>query len=147
MPESIYTGSCQCGAVRVEVRGGIDSIIHCHCSCCRKASGSAYATNGFVRAEGFRIVQGAEQLRSYASATDRLRYFCGVCGSPIYSSNTVDPTRYRLRLGLLDSPISERPIAHTFVSSRAEWDDLDAALPCYDGYEPSRIQPHQAGAS
>jgi hypothetical protein len=139
MPESIYAGSCQCGAVRVEVHGGIDSIIHCHCSRCRKASGTAYATNGFVRAEGFRIVQGAEQLRSYASAPDRLRHFCGMCGSPVYSSDSADPSRYRLRLGLLDSRISERPIAHTFVSSRAEWDDPDAALPCYDGYEPSRV--------
>lgn len=144
MSTPVYTGSCLCGAVRLEVAGGIDSIIHCHCSRCRKASGTAYATNGLVRADGLRILQGAEQFRSYASAPGRLRHFCGVCGSPVYSSNAADPERYRLRLGVLDSPISERPISHNFVSSSADWDDLDAALPRYDGYEPSR-QPTALG--
>lgn len=43
-----------------------------------------------------------------------------------------------LRLGILDSAITERPISHNFVSSRASWDNLDADLPRYNGYEPNR---------
>ncbi len=34
--------------------------------------------------------------------------------------------------------ISERPISHNFVSSKANWEDLDAELPRYDAFEPRR---------
>ena len=48
------------------------------------------------------------------------------------------PERLRLRLGILGSDIAEKPISHNFVSSSANWDNLEAALPRYDSYEPSR---------
>ncbi len=133
-----YLASCLCGAVALEIHGGIDAIIHCHCSRCRKSSGTAYATNGFIQRSGLRITRGEEQVRHYELKPGRLRHFCGVCASPLYSSNRYDPERLRLRLGILDSDILERPISHNFVSSRACWDDLDAALPRYDGSEPGR---------
>lgn len=44
----------------------------------------------------------------------------------------------RVRIGLVDTDILERPIGHIFVSSRANWDDLDAKLPRYQEYEPGR---------
>ncbi|WP_449360614.1 GFA family protein [Alishewanella longhuensis] len=44
----MHQGSCLCGAVTLEIHGGIDSIVHCHCSKCRKSTGTAYATNGSV---------------------------------------------------------------------------------------------------
>ena len=68
----------------------------------------------------------------------RSRHFCSQCGSPVYSSNEDDPTRLRIRLGIIDSEIIERPISHNFVSSKANWEDLEADLPHYDGLEPSR---------
>lgn len=135
---STYTGSCLCGAVTLEVQGGIEAIIHCHCSKCRKASGTAYATNGFIRARGLHIKKGEEEIRSYEGAPGRKRHFCGTCASPLFSSNASDPDRLRLRLGILDSAISERPISHNFVSSRASWEDMDAIIPRHDGHEPGR---------
>lgn len=135
----MYSGNCLCGAVEIEVHGGIEAIIHCHCSLCRKSSGTAYATNGFIDASALRIVAGADALRGYSPRPGRTRWFCGTCGSPVYSSNDQDPARYRLRLGILDDDIVERPISHNFVGSRANWDDLDAGLPRHDGHEPGRI--------
>jgi hypothetical protein len=43
-----------------------------------------------------------------------------------------------LRLGIIDSDISERPLSHNFVSSRANWEGLAAKLPLYDSFEPNR---------
>lgn len=136
----MYQGSCLCGAVTLELHGGIDSIIHCHCSRCRKSTGSAYATNGFIAKSSLVIKTGEQQIASYESAPGKKRHFCQHCATPIYSSNAQDPTRLRIRLGVLDGDIVERPISHNFVSSKANWDDLDADLPRYDGYEPSRVQ-------
>jgi len=134
----MYQGSCLCGAVTIEVHDGIESIIHCHCSKCRESSGTAYATNGFVRKAGLMIKTGEEQMGYYETAPGKKRHFCKVCASPIFSSNNASPELLRLRLGILDSDILEQPISHNFVSSRANWDDLDAQLPRYDEHEPGR---------
>ncbi len=135
---STYTGSCLCGAVTLEVKGAIEAIIYWHCSKCRKASGTAFATNGFIRTSSLQITRGEEAIRSYEGAPGRKRHFCGTCASPLFSSNAADPDRLRIRLGVLDSDISERPISHNFVSSRASWEDMDATIPRHDGHEPGR---------
>lgn len=134
----MYQGSCLCGAIKVELTGAIDSIIHCHCSLCRKNSGTAYATNGFINTNEFRVIDPQNKLSTYEFKPGKNRHFCSVCASPVYSSNTEKPDKLRIRLGILDSDIAERPISHNFVSSKANWDDLDAALPRYDSFEPSR---------
>ena len=133
----MYQGSCLCGAINVEV-GQISAIIHCHCSLCRKSSGTAFATNGFVNSDEFKIVKGADNLNFFEMKTGRKRHFCQTCGSPVYSSNDADKSRIRLRLGILDSDISERPISHNFVTSKACWDSLNEDLPQYEAYEPNR---------
>jgi len=134
----MYLGQCLCGAVQVKVHGAISDIIHCHCSLCRKNSGTAFATNGFIQAADLEITSGKNSLSSYAFKPGKNRHFCTTCGSPVYSSNEQDPSRYRLRLGILDSDIIERPVSHNFVSSKANWEELDAQLPRYDAFEPSR---------
>jgi len=134
----MYYGSCLCGAIRLEVDGTIESIIHCHCSLCRKTSGTAYATNGFVDKQAFRLISGDDSLAFYERTPGKKRYFCRICASPIYSSNAASPDRLRLRLGVLDSDIAERPVSHNFFSSKAVWDDPDADIPRYDAYEPGR---------
>lgn len=134
----MYQGACLCGAVEIEIHGPISSIIHCHCSLCRKSSGTAFATNGFVQRADFKLVKGEAELSQFAFKPGRLRHFCRHCGSPVYSSNTQDPSRVRLRLGILTTDIRERPMSHNFYSSKANWEDLDVALPRYDSFEPGR---------
>lgn len=136
----MYKGSCLCGRVKIELRGSIKDIIHCHCSLCRKNSGTAYATNGFINAKDFSIVEGQDCINYFEFKPGKKRHFCSHCASPIYSSNSENPEQFRLRLGILDSDIEERPISHNFVSSKANWDELDAKLPHYEEFEPSRIK-------
>ena len=127
-----------CGTGSLKITGEISDIIHCHCSLCRKNSGTAYATNGFINTVDFEIVSGDDCLTTFAFKPGRNRHFCTQCGSPVYSSNDQDPTRLRIRLGILESDISERPISHNFVTSKANWEDLDEKLQRYDAFEPSR---------
>ncbi|MGB1263586.1 MAG: GFA family protein [Cognaticolwellia sp.] len=136
----MYSGKCLCGEVVISVHGEISDIIHCHCSLCRKNSGTAYATNGFVQRSDFVIEQGNELLSAFTFKPGRRRYFCQRCGSPVYSSNDADNSRIRIRLGIFDSDIAERPSSHNFVDSKANWDDLAANLPHYATFEPSRLK-------
>ena len=134
----MYNGKCLCGEVAVEIRGEISSIIHCHCSVCRKSSGTAYATNGFVSKQAFKVLQGEQVLSCFSSVAGSYKYFCSQCGSPVYSANDKAPDRIRIRLGIIESDITERPISHNFVTSKANWENLDAHLPRYNSYEPGR---------
>ena len=136
--DRLYYGACLCGEVTITLKGNINDIVHCHCSLCRKNSGSAFATNGFINATDFNITSGEESLTAFSFKPGRNRHFCKRCGSPIYSSNDQDPSRLRIRLGLIDTDITERPISHNFVSSKANWEELDVQLPRYDSFEPSR---------
>jgi hypothetical protein len=134
----MYKGQCLCGKVSIQINGDISDIIHCHCSLCRKNSGTAYATNGFINSADLNIISGTKNLTTFTYKPGRNRHFCTTCGSPVYSSNAQDPDRYRLRLGILESDISERPESHNFITSKANWEDLDADLPQYETFEPSR---------
>lgn len=133
-----YQGECLCSAVCFEINGPIDSLIHCHCSLCRKSTGTAYATNGFVATADFVITQGPDNLSSYGVKPGRARHFCKTCGSPVYSSNADDPERIRIRAGLLTDDIEERPVAHIFATSKANWDTISGDIPIFAEYEPSR---------
>jgi hypothetical protein len=134
----MYLGKCLCGEVKIKINGEISDIIHCHCSLCRKTSGTAFATNGFINSTDLEFISGKKSLNTFSFKAGRNRHFCTSCGSPVYSSSEQDPTRYRIRLGILDSDIVERPISHNFVSSKANWENLDAQLPRYDSFEPNR---------
>ena len=126
-----YSGSCLCQKVRFEIRAGIEGIVYCHCSQCRKVQGSAFAVNGTVAAEHFRFLCGEEELTAYQSTTKRIKYFCRRCGSPILSKNTEFPDKVRVRLGTIETDIMERPCAHIYTDSKANWEDIEGELPQY----------------
>lgn len=134
----MYNGSCLCKTVQFEILGPIHNIIYCHCSECRKAQGTAFATNGFVATAAFKIVTGEKQLTAYKNSATQTKYFCRQCGSPIMSKNTKTPDHIRIRLGTIDSDITERPGAHIFVHSKANWDSICDDLPQFEEFEPDR---------
>ncbi|HYS81089.1 MAG TPA: GFA family protein, partial [Anaeromyxobacteraceae bacterium] len=91
-------GSCLCGAVRYQLEGELGPIVCCHCSMCRKAQGTAFATNAPVEAARFHITRGEQALRAYPSSPGKWRCFCSICGSPLFSKTERDPGTIRLRI-------------------------------------------------
>ena len=77
-------------------------------------------------------------MSQYESSPGQTRYFCKICGSPMLSKNTAKPGQVRVRLGTIESDITERPQAHIFVGSKANWETITGDLPQYDSYEPGR---------
>jgi hypothetical protein len=134
----MYQGSCLCGAIRYEVRGDLGPIVHCHCSQCRKASGTAFATNAPIAAADLVLLEGEELLATYESSSGKYRCFCSRCGSPIFSKRRDRPDVLRLRIGSLDTPIASRATCHIYAASKAEWFDIGDGLPAHDEREPGR---------
>lgn len=131
-------GSCLCSGVTFEIDGQIENIVNCHCRQCRKAQGSAFGTNGFVKATEFSIKSGDDLIKSYESSPGKRRFFCTTCGSPLFSRRDNLPDKIRVRLAILDGEIIEKPTAHIFAASKAEWYNIEDDLPQYETFEPSR---------
>ena len=126
-----YTGSCLCGGIRYEINGEIGPIIQCHCQRCRKANGTAYASNAPINVRDFKITQGEQLLKQYPSTPTTIRCFCSECASPIISIKADTPETYRLRIGTLDSPLEHGPTQHIYGASKAEWETITDDLPQY----------------
>jgi hypothetical protein len=125
------TGSCLCGGVRFEVTQPFRRSSHCHCSRCRKHSGAFGLTMGRVSREGFRLLAGEELIRVYRPAEDAaVKAFCEVCGSSLFGAWWPEGEEISIRLSALDGDPGIRPQYHTFVDSKAPWDQLpDDHLP------------------
>ena len=76
-------GGCLCGGVRYEINGKLENAGNCHCSMCRKNSGSAFVAAAQVAAKDFKWTKGESLLGSYTSSPGAKRMFCKNCGSPI----------------------------------------------------------------
>ena len=117
-----YKGSCLCGQVTYELEGDFDQFFFCHCSHCRKGTGSAHGANLFSHQAQLRWVTGEDRVKQFNLAgTRHTRAFCQECGSamPIAQPNSqfvVVPA------GSLDCDVNTQPTAHIFCGSRANWD-------------------------
>ncbi len=79
----MHTGSCLCGGVQFRIEQALEPIQVCHCSQCRKAQGTPFATNTPVSTSAFHLTAGKELLKAFESSPGKQRVFCSGCGSPI----------------------------------------------------------------
>ncbi len=117
----MYSGRCLCGGVAFEIEGELEPIQVCHCSQCRKAQGSAFATNIPVSTAAYKLLKGAELLSSFESSPGKQRVFCKVCGSPLSSKRTDLPDLLRVRAGTIEGELATRSVTHFHYASKANW--------------------------
>lgn len=125
-------GSCLCNSVQYEVKGDFDSFFLCHCSRCRKDTGSAHAANLFSATAELYWLAGEDKVKTYnLPSTLHTRAFCTNCGSalPVQMDNGL----LVVPAGSLDNEIGLTPNAHIFVSARAAWDNGLEQVPQLDG--------------
>lgn len=134
------TGSCLCRGVRYEITEPFLRANHCHCSRCRKHSGSFGLSQGRVPKDGFRVVAGQELLTVYEPVPGAARkVFCSNCGSSLLGGFWPEGDEVSVRLGSLDGDPGIKPQYHSFVADRPAWDAITDDLPRYDGAAPPTI--------
>ena len=125
------TGSCLCGSVRIQVADRFGFVGYCHCSECRKWSGSAFATGALVSPEDFSIASGEALVSYYDSSEQTVLGFCSKCGSSLFSKKP-QLGKYIIRLGILDDAPTKRPDVHIFAASKAPWFEITDQLHKFD---------------
>lgn len=132
MDGRLLRGSCLCGAVGYMVPDRFGYAVYCHCSRCRRRTGSAFSAFGGIEAEALVVTQGADRISIYESLNVFNR-FCGVCGSQLFSVFK-NGEMVHVQLGtLIDAP-SIRPSEHIFVFDNADWHEIADGLPKHAGY-------------
>lgn len=124
------TGSCLCGKIVFDVPDFFDFIVYCHCSQCRKCSGSDYAIIGALESYSFRFIQGESYIKYYRKSAETSMAFCRSCGSHLFNRKLAQH-KYYIRLGVLNRFPTQQPSFHIFVASKAPWVRITDGLPQY----------------
>ncbi len=126
-----HTGQCLCGNIKYEFPDDPAVAGVCHCKNCQRQAGSAFSTLAGVPKATFTMT-GEPKLYTDAdtdSGNSVERYFCGNCGSPIYSVIPGQPDMLFLKTGTLDDTDGFKPMFHVWCSTKQNWVDLAEGVP------------------
>ncbi|WP_454287544.1 GFA family protein [Rhizobium arsenicireducens] len=115
--DGIFTGGCQCGAVRFRAEKlGRPSI--CHCRMCQKAFGSFFGA--FVTADHAHLTWTRGQPSLFRSSAKVKRGFCNKCGTPLsyHVGESIE-----LSIGAFDHPEALEPQVQVNHDKRLPWID------------------------
>ena len=129
----IITGNCLCGAVEFQITGNLGIFQYCHCSRCRKVSGSAHSANLFVSPAQFSWVKGQDKVGRFEPEQTKhfATSFCTVCGSSL-PWLTKSGKAIVVPAGALNEHPNIEPKANTYYASRAPWEKCVSELPKFD---------------
>ncbi|MFK0383376.1 MULTISPECIES: GFA family protein [Rhizobium/Agrobacterium group] len=124
---TVYTGGCQCGAVRFRADGDLSDSSICHCRMCQKAFGAYYAPLVSVRKADFRWTRG--EPKRFQSSSVVKRGFCADCGTPLtYEA----PDGVAVAAGAFDDPALFPPTLQYGTEAKIAFVDHLPELPGHD---------------
>ena len=131
---SIFTGSCLCGSVNYKSNSDPLVIQNCHCDQCRKATGSVYLTNLFIKEENFEITGEVNNYSHLSDAGNNMtKYFCPNCGSQVFGKNSGRPGIITIRAGTVNEKDIIKPIRNLFLKSKVPSTPINSNLEACEG--------------
>jgi hypothetical protein len=126
-------GKCYCGAVAYEVEDAFVYAANCHCSDCRRTTGSAFKPFAGIELQKFAVVKGKDDLLIFGDGENHDAH-CKLCGSLLYS-RVRDAAWVHVAMGTLVDAPTIRPTHHIFVGSKAPWYEITDDMPQYRGHK------------
>lgn len=135
MAQDSIAGTCLCGSIRFKIKPPLSGFRYCHCSRCRKATGSAHAANIFLPQSQLTWLAGESLIRRFdlPGAQRFAVCFCTRCGTRVPHKIT-GTENYLVPAGILDSNPEQRPESSIFWASRAAWYVEPQELAKFDEY-------------
>ncbi|SME89625.1 Uncharacterized conserved protein [Tistlia consotensis] len=129
------TGGCQCGAIRYQCADEPIALYACHCTECRKQSGSAFGLSFQVPRRSFRLTRG--QPKRWSRPTDSGRtlgcLFCPDCGTRLWHEPGPASETITIKAGSLDRPVDLSAAIHIWTRSRLPGVAIPADAPQFPG--------------
>lgn len=129
-----YTGGCQCGQIRYEIRAKPLTLYVCHCTECQKQSSSAFGMSMPVPRAAVIILKGQPKQWKRVSNSGRevSCFFCGECGTRLFHNPERNPKVSNIKPGTLDNTSWLRPVGNTWTQSAQKWVILDDKMLNYE---------------
>lgn len=117
-------GDCNCGAVGFEITTEVSDVYVCHCSMCRKSTGSGGIAVVVVNNDQFHWSKGQEHIITWDKpGHDWQTSFCNQCGSTLPGSN--DDARMYVPVGTISEGGKNLTVVHhIWVDSKANWEEI-----------------------
>jgi hypothetical protein len=126
----MLAGECYCRTVRYAVADSFEYALNCHCSNCRRTTGSAFKPFAGIISAELSITAGDDNVMIHGDANASHDVHCARCGSLLYSIVRNGAYAHVAMGTLVDAP-SIRPTAHIFAGSKAPWFSITDDLPQY----------------
>ena len=123
-------GRCFCGSVCYTVADEFVYAANCHCSNCRRTTGSAFKPFAGIEREKLVVTNGQDNLLIVGDENGNDTH-CKSCGSLLYSLVRAG-TFVHVAMGTLVGDPTIRATAHIFVGSKAPWFTIADNLPQYE---------------
>ncbi|KAB8222888.1 Mss4-like protein [Aspergillus novoparasiticus] len=97
-------GSCMCGAIAYASDSEPLVKALCHCVDCQKWTGGAFTSNVIVPRDSFRVTKGQPSFYDVtgASGKNNRHFFCGKCGSSLFTELELMADKTVIKAGTLD---------------------------------------------
>lgn len=128
-----HVASCLCEQLRVTIRGEPDFCTICHCSKCRKRSGSAFGVNAYYSREKVVSIAGSssQYRRQGDSGRYATRHFCPTCGIAVYAEVELFPQGIAVFPGTFAGPYFPQPTLSVWTEGKCDWVQLPKDLPVF----------------
>ncbi len=123
----MLTGECNCGGVQYEADARPAGVYICHCSICRRHTGTNGNAVVVVGKDVFRWLRGEALIASWRKpGHDWQIWFCRECGSQLPGQDS--DTMMFIPVGSLTSGAEGlEVIHHIWVDSKADWEVIGDA--------------------
>jgi hypothetical protein len=132
--KAVIEGGCLCGAVRFSLKNQFAKFYLCHCSQCRKITGSSNAANLFTSPQNIEWLSGQTGMKRHDyPGRGFTSVFCTECGSglPFLSKSG---KALIVPAGCLNDEPNIAPQANIFWAERAAWFEPGVSAEHCDGF-------------
>ena len=140
-------GGCSCGGVRYRLASLPMFVNCCHCTCCQRETGGAFAINAIIETDRVELTNGATEAVATPteSGAPQIIHRCPTCHVALWSHYGGRKIAAFVRAGTLDKPNPIKPDAHIFTRSKVAWLALPADQPAFEiFYEMDKQWPPES---
>ncbi|WP_417761489.1 GFA family protein [Shewanella sp.] len=130
-------GQCDCGYIQYQINCEPLVVHCCHCSWCRRETGSAFAINAMIEADQVQLLSGEPVLVNTPSNSGKGQQIarCPHCHVALWSHYAGSgPLTKFVRVGTLVTPEALPPDVHIFTADKLPWVLLPQHVAAFEIY-------------
>ena len=124
MRDTSRTAHCACGSASITVSGEPEQHNVCHCTNCKRRTGSAFGISSYFQRARVIEKTGAMQVYAFHHAAqdhDQARHFCAACGTTLFWFVSTQPELIGIAGGCFAEDNLAEPTASVSHARKLAW--------------------------